>query len=263
MDAEQQPEVKRLKFTVAYDGAPWHGWQTLPAGHTVQDQLEAALEKIAGVPVRTHGSGRTDSGVHALGQVAHGDVPASAKLSGADWTRALNAVLPSSIRVMKSEFVAADFHARYDAKGKIYRYRIWRPNVMSPFEVGRAWHVYGALDVDAVRESVRVLAGTHNFSRLSANRGGITEEERCRNAKDVTRTLTRVEVREQEGTLEIEVEGDGFLYKMVRLIVGSLIHVARGRADVAWFHSLVEDPTGPKSHRVAPADGLCLVAVKY
>lgn len=255
--------TRRLKLTIAYDGASWLGWQTLPSGLTVQDQMEAAFEKIAGSPVRVHGSGRTDAGVHAVGQVAHGDVPNESRLTCPDWTRALNAVLPRSIRVMRTEFVHADFHARYDAKAKLYRYRIWRGDVMSPFEAGRAWHVYGPLDMDAMRRCAGLLPGRHDFSRLSANRGSTSDEKRRESPEDVIRTLYRAEVLEGKNGLTLEFEGDGFLYRMVRLIVGSLVHVARGRDSEAWFASLLAAPEGVKSHHMAPADGLYLAGVKY
>lgn len=255
--------TKRLKLTLAYDGASWLGWQTLPSGQSIQDQVEAALRKLADKPIRIQGSGRTDAGVHAMGQTAHADVPETSKLTDLAWQNALNALLPRSIRVLHAEWVEGGFHARFDAKSKVYRYRIWRRNVMSPFEVGRAWHVYGPLDDVAMETSARLLVGMHNFSRLSANRGHMTEEERRDNPDAVTRTLLRVDLLRSDDTIEIEFEGDGFLYKMVRLMVGSLVHVARGRETPQWVQSLLSDPTGVKSHVMAPADGLYLMRVIY
>lgn len=263
METRLPSGTKRLKLTIAYDGAPWTGWQTLPSGLTVQDQVKRALRKISNCPVRLHGSGRTDAGVHALGQVAHADVPLSCGLANEQWSHALNALLPPSIRIELVETVDDMFHARFDAKSKVYRYRIWRRRVMSPFEAARAWHVYGPLDDAALRNCAGLLAGTHNFARLSANRGHMSEAERRENPGDVTRTLSRVEVYTGDDTIEIEIEGDGFLYKMVRLIVGSLIHVARGSETTLWFESLLADPAGLKSHLMAPADGLYLVRVNY
>ncbi len=134
---------------------------------------------------------------------------------------------------------------------------------MSPFEVGRSWHVYGPLDEEALARCAALLPGTHNFSRLSANRGHTSEEARRENPDDMTRTLSRVELRTEDDVTEIEFEGDGFLYKMVRLMVGSLIHVARGRESAEWFESLLTDPSGVKSHHMAPADGLYLARVIY
>ena len=257
------PATKRLKLTIAYDGLPWQGWQSLPSGLTVQDQVQLALGKIADAPVHAHGSGRTDTGVHALGQTTHADVPASAKLTDEDWIHALNAVLPPSIRILACETAPDAFHARFDVTGKVYRYRIWRPRVMSPFEVGRAWQVHGEVDAAALKQCAALLRGTHNFSRLSANRGDLSDEERRANTAGMTRTLSRVEARTEGEVWEIEFEGDGFLYKMVRLMVGTMIHVARGRNPVEWFAALLSDPDGVKSHHMAPADGLYLVRVLY
>lgn len=255
--------TRRLKLIITYDGLPWMGWQSLPGGRTVQDQLELGLRTIAGAPVRIHASGRTDTGVHALGQVAHCDLPDSSRLTAEEWPNALNAVLPPSIRIVTADFAPPDFHSRFDAKGKIYRYRIWRAHVMSPFEAGRAWHVFGQLDESTLKQCAAILTGTHNFSRLSANRGDMSEQERRKTPEDVTRTLVRADVRSRDRLLELEFEGDGFLYKMVRLMVGTMVHVARGRDSVEWFSSLLDDPAGTKSHHMAPPDGLYLVRVLY
>lgn len=256
---------KRLRLTLAYDGAPWRGWQTMPHGKTVQDTLNAALLKVAGTAVKTQGSGRTDAGVHALAQVAHADVPVSATLSSAAWINALNACLPPSIRVTEVSEPGPLFHARFDAVGKIYRYRIWRRRVMSPFEAGRAWQVYGPLNETALRQAAARLLGTHDFARLSANRGGERDTLQRLDPLSTTRTLRRVEIHGlDEEVMTLEFEGDGFLYKMVRLLTGSLMQVAREKADLAWFYDLLDHPRAePKSHLAAPADGLYLAEVLY
>lgn len=253
----------RLKLTIAYDGLPWKGWQSQAGGGAVQDQLEAALQSLVGQRVVIHGSGRTDAGVHARAQVAHIEPPESMRLAPESWIRALNVRLPHSIRLLRCEEVAEDFHARFDATGKVYEYRIWRAAVLSPFEAGRAWHRHGALDMDALRASAESLLGTHNFARLSANRGDMSDIERRENAEGLTRTISRLEVHEEGDILRLEFEGDGFLYKMVRLMVGSMIQVARGRESLAWLRGLVADPAGEKSSHCAPAEGLYLVRVLY
>lgn len=259
------PGCQRLRLRLAYDGAPWRGWQSMPGGRTVQDELNAAFQNVTGTPVRTQGSGRTDAGVHALAQVAHADVPDSVSLPPSDWINALNRHLPPSIRVLDVSQPAPDFHARFDATGKIYRYRIWRPRVLSPFESGRAWHVYGRLDLDLLLTGAKALTGTHDFARLSAFRGGEKEIAQRDDPATTTRTLRRIEVLETPtDVLEIEFEGDGFLYKMARLLTGSLIQVARGRASLDWLQDLIDNPrANPKSHHAAPADGLYLVEVRY
>lgn len=257
------PGFKRLRLIVAYCGTPWRGWQSQEGGDTVQDVLEAAILKFAGIPIRIHGSGRTDAGVHALGQVAHMDVPDHLRRTDAAWLSALNAYLPLTVRVTAVDEMEPTFHSRFDAVGKVYRYRIWRPHLLSPFESDRAWHVYGRLDMEALHDCAQMLIGTHNFVRLSANRGDMPETERRLMPEKTTRTIHRVDVRETDELLELEFAGDGFLYKMVRMIVGSLIQVARRRASREWFADLLATSEGLQSHQTAPACGLYLVRVNY
>lgn len=257
------PGQKRLRLDVAYCGTPWRGWQSLSGGRTIQDELNNAIRKATGFVAQVQGSGRTDAGVHALGQVAHVDVPETVRMSGEAWAAALNACLPLTIRIISAKEVGPEFHARFEAIGKTYRYRIWRPRMLSPFESDRAWHVYGPLDTDAIRDCAKMLVGTHNFVRLSANRGDMPETERRRRIDKTTRTLHRVDVRERDDVLEIEFEGEGFLYKMVRLLVGSLVQVGRGRATREWFQELLTSPVGLQSNQQAPACGLYLVSVSY
>jgi tRNA pseudouridine38-40 synthase len=229
----------------------------------VQDELESVLEKLTGSRVMVHGSGRTDAGVHARAQVAHLDWVMDNTLRGESLVRAMNVHLPPSIRVLGCGDAPPGFHARFDAKGKVYEYRIWRGDVMSPFESGLAWHVFKGLDLDLLRQGTALLRGTHNFARLSAARGDISEAERRENAEGLTRTIHRAEVLEEGEILRLEFEGNGFLYKMVRLMVGSLVHAARGRATLDWIRDLVEKPEGVKSQHCAPADGLYLARVIY
>jgi tRNA pseudouridine38-40 synthase len=257
------PGHKRLRLTLAYCGTPWRGWQSLDGGRTVQDEVQLAIRKATRQDVVIHGSGRTDAGVHALGQVAHFDVSEALRMGLDSWRDALNACLPPTIRVVSVAEATPDFHARFSAIGKVYRYRIWRPRPFSPFEADRAWHVYGPLDDEALRLCAQRLVGTHNFVRLSANRGDMPETQRRLRPEKSTRTLRRVDITERDEVLEIEFEGDGFLYKMVRMMVGSLIHVARGRASTAWFSELLDCAEGLQSNQTAPPGGLYLVRVDY
>lgn len=257
------PGFKRLRLTIAYCGTPWRGWQSQEGGGGIQDEINTAIRKATRIETRVQGSGRTDAGVHALAQTAHCDVPDTVRMSTEAWAHALNACLPLTIRILNVEECPPLFHARFDAVGKTYRYRIWRPRMLSPFEADRAWHVYGPLDLDAVRWCCEKLVGTHNFVRLSANRGDMPETERRQRTEKTTRTIHRAELREDGDLLTLEFSGDGFLYKMVRLIVGSLIHVARSREPKEWFARLLTDPTGPQSNQTAPACGLYLVRVEY
>lgn len=252
---------QRLKLTLAYCGTPWLGWQSQSEGGTVQDEVESAIHRLVKKPLRIQGASRTDAGVHALGQLAHLDVPESITLPVSAWMDGLNALLPDTIRVLAIEGAPEGFDACGSTQGKTYLYRIWRAREMDVFEADRAWHIHGSLDLKAMRAAAELLVGTHNFVRLSANRGDRSEEERRDDVSGSTRTIRRVELRERGDVLEIEIEGDAFLYRMVRMIVGSLIQVARGRATVGWFAELLESPSGLQSHQTAPAGGLYLVKV--
>ncbi len=247
----------RLRLTLAYDGGPFAGWQSQASGNAVQDHLEKAFIHLCGGGQRivVHGSGRTDAGVHALGQVAHADVPDLARHSPARWLGALNAHLPPQIRVLTVRLASQAFHARFSVTGKIYRYRIWNSAVLGPFELGRAWHLPGPLDDAVLAESARLLVGTHDFAAFSANRGSP--------AGNTVRTISRVTVRRRSDLLILEYQGDGFLYKMVRLLTGSLIRCAQGRAPMdGWIAKLLSGTVG-KTSFAAPADGLYLRRVLY
>src|SRR5207302_5937350 len=161
---------RRLKMIVAYDGRGFAGWQSQSHRNTIQDHIERAFERIGGKPIRVHGAGRTDAGVHALAQCAHVDLPDD-RFSAARWIEALNALLPPGIRVLRCEYVSKDFHARLSPKGKIYRYRIWSGSVLPPFEYGRAWHVPRSLDFDLLKKVAKRFVGTHDFAAFAANRG--------------------------------------------------------------------------------------------
>lgn len=257
------PGFKRLRLTVAYCGTSWRGWQSQTGGGGVQDEINAAICRATGVVTFVHGSGRTDAGVHALAQVAHCDVPEALRMSGDAWQNAINACLPLSIRITAVTIAESVFHSRFDAIGKVYRYRIWRPRLLSPFEADRAWHIHGRIDMQALQDCTQRLIGTHNFVRLSANRGDMPETQRRATPEKTTRTIHRAEIREHGDVLELEFEGDGFLYKMVRMLVGTLIHISRGRASRDWLTELLENPHGLQSNQTAPSCGLYLVSVKY
>jgi len=262
----RRPETEfrmRLKLTLAYDGRPFAGWQSQPARPTIQDSVEAAVAQISGPGddggiIRVHASGRTDTGVHALGQVAHFDPPAGARLGEAEWHRALNALLPPTIRVFRCESVRPDFHARFDAIGKIYRYRLWHAEVLPPLEHGLAWHLHGCLSESQLRRGARLFVGHHDFSAFCANRG-----EEDESTRDKSRTIHRADVTIDGEAITLTFEGDGFLYKMVRMIVGSLVRVARGHDSLDRLTHLLNHPDQKKPGWQAPPDGLTLVTVLY
>lgn len=253
--------TRRLRIEVAYDGNPFAGWQ-IQAGKkgTVQGHLETAFSKLSGGQrVMVHGSGRTDAGVHAMAQVAHADVDVSrAGLALArDWLKPLNAHLPPEIRVKAARFVSGEFHARFDARGKIYRYRIWNAPVMNPLEINHAWHVWNSLDVAAMQAALRCFIGKHDFAAFAANRG------RGGAPATTVRTIRRATLSRRGALLTLEFEGDGFLYKMVRLMTGAAVRMAEGKATLAWLQQMIAKPLVAKNNFQAPADGLYLKRVLY
>ncbi len=250
----------RLKLILAYDGTGLAGWQSQPGGNTVQDFVEKAIEATAKQPVRMHGSGRTDAGVHALGQVAHFDAPDAITMNPFNWVPALNAKLPGAIRVMACEEVNPDFHSRYSAKGKTYRYDLSTEPVLSPFRAGRAWHLPRQLDPFTLREAIALFEGRHDFEAFGARRGYETEET------SFVRTVTRVDLEEIEWGWRLRYTGEGFLYKMVRLLTGTAVQAAQGRLRVDQIAAYLNQSPGlplGRSSFCAPADGLFLESVSY
>ncbi len=243
----------RLKLTIGYDGRPFDGWQSQASGNGVQDRLEGALKKICARRVVVHGAGRTDAGVHVLAQVAHIDVENEVPYDR--WLPAINANLPREIRVLRCARARKDFHARFDATRKIYTYRIWNHAVHAPLEVGRSWHFFHPLDLGLLRGCADTLTGTHDFAAFAANRG--------RPDEDTTRTIFSIGVRRHGPVVTLTFDGSGFLYKMVRLLTGSLVRCAQGRAEPDWILRLRDSPRKMKTSFAAPADGLYLVRVFY
>ncbi len=251
---------RRLKLTLAYDGRPYGGWQSQPNADTIQDRLEAAIAEVGKEPARVHGSGRTDTGVHALAQVAHFDCPAAIGMNPYNWVPALNTKLPATIRVMDCQEVAPDFHARFDATGKTYTYDLCLAPVLPPLRAGLAWHLPRQLDPASLAEALERYCGTHDFRAFAANRGNETE------ATDYHRTLSAATLAESADGYRITFTGSGFLYKMVRLLTGAAVQVAQGRLRVEDLAALLDQPADlprGKSPYCAPADGLTLASVSY
>ena len=245
---------QRLKLIVAYDGARFAGWQSQSHRNTIQDHIERAFEYVGGERMRVHGAGRTDAGVHALAQCAHVDV-VEKSLSAARWTGALNALLPPTIRVLRCHYVSKRFHARHSAKGKIYRYTIWSAPVLPPFKYGRVWHVTAPLNFEVLKGAANHFVGTHDFAGFAANRG--------KPENSTVRTICSVQVRRHGPCLTIEFDGDGFLYKMVRLIVGSLVRCALGKSSVEEVTDRLASGRIGQVRFAARAEGLFLVRVRY
>ena len=249
--------MNRIRLVLAYDGAAFKGWQSQPCGNTVQDYVEQAIAGIAGGGVRIHGSGRTDTGVHALGQVAHFDAPENNRMGADDWQRALNSSLPSSVRILTTEMAGKSFHARFSALGKTYRYEIDCSGVLHPLRCDRTWHHPGPLNPESLRDACALYCGEHDFSAFSANRSGDSDE------KNMTRVITSAEVEDHPGRVVITISGNGFLYKMVRLLVGGAVRVSEGRETLAWIRDLLARPESGKCQYCAPAAGLYLENVEY
>ena len=244
---------RRLKLIVAYNGAPFAGWQSQSHRNAVQDHLERAFESVTGVSVRIHAAGRTDAGVHALAQCAHVDV--GKLLVPARWLEALNALLPPAIRVLRCRYVSDDFHARLSAKAKVYCYRIWTGSVLPPFEYRRAWHVRHPLDLTVLKSTAKHFVGTHDFAGFAANRGKLE--------KSTIRTINSVRVRQNGPCFAIDFDGDGFLYKMVRLMVGAVVKCALGKMRIEEITSRLHSGKVGSPRFAAPAEGLYLVRVRY
>lgn len=250
----------RLKITLAYDGRAFEGSQSQASGNTVQDFLLIALEQVAKKTVKIYLAGRTDSGVHALGQTAHFDAPPEITMNTYNWVPALNRHLPPALRVMSCEEVAENFNARFDATGKVYEYKICTLPILPPLQVGLAWHIPKLFDADALREALLLCEGSHDFRYFAAVRGNEKED------MNYIRTIKKTELIPQDDGFIIRYEGDGFFYKMVRLLTGTCVHVAQGKMPLSqlheWLHP-VNIPHNTTSHHCAPPDGLTLIAVKY
>ena len=244
---------RRYRMTVAYDGTDFYGWQAQPNKPTVQGALEAALKQLTGETVRVHSCGRTDTGVHARAQVAHFDLKHPREPRRLQ--HGLNALLPEAARVTELHFARSAFHARYDAKGKEYRYTLWNAPVQCPLHRRQAVHVRAPLDLAAMRQAAAMLEGTRDFAAFSANPH--------REIGGTVRTLWRLSVRKQGALVTISALGDGFLYKMVRSLAGHLLRVGLGRVPADETPALLASKLRTARVETAPACGLCLWKIHY
>jgi tRNA pseudouridine38-40 synthase len=251
--APAAPEVMRWKCRVAYDGTAFSGWQSQTDRNAVQDHLECRLAELFQTEVRLHGSGRTDAGVHARGQVFH--VDAAWRHGPERLLAALRGGLPPAIQVQTAEVVDTAFHARFSATGKIYHYTLHHGGWADPFSHAYTWSIPRALDVTAMRAAATVLVGTHDFRAFSAFGG----EER----ESTVRTLARLDLIEDGPRLCIEAEAEGFLYKMVRSLVGALVYAGQGKLTPARIAELLAARERTPEVETAPPQGLCLMHVHY
>jgi tRNA pseudouridine38-40 synthase len=246
----------KLKLTIAYDGAAYAGWQAQKTGLGVQQRVEEAVAKIFPNAGRLRSSSRTDTGVHALGMVADVEIPGHEfNMAVAKAALAINAHLPRDIRIMAVSRCRADFDARFNAKGKQYRYFVWTGPAMNPLLRHVAWHVSLPLDLAAMRGAAKIFPGRHDFKSLAGTRNY--------EMSSTVRTLTRCDLRCNGRLLTFVIEGDGFLYKMCRGIVGTLVQVGQGKIAPDAIKQILDQKDRRAAGMTAPAHGLVLWKVYY
>jgi len=249
-------DTLKFKLVIAYDGTAYQGWQLQKIGTGVQEKVEAVLKRYFPSAPRLHSSSRTDTGVHALGMVAHFEVPKpEARLPLARLAIALNAFLPEDIRVLHATRAPAKFHARFHATGKQYRYFVWNHHAMNPLLQGRAWHVARPLDYAAMRQAAKYFVGKRDFKSFAANHPYAMAS--------TVRTLTRCDVKRSGMQSTFVIEGDGFLYKMCRGIVGTLVQVGFGKYSPGDIKTMLAQTDRRAAGMSAPAHGLVLWKVFY
>lgn len=267
----------RIKLTLEYDGTDFHGWQVQDRAdgsgvRTVQGEVERALARLTGQPVRIAGAGRTDEGVHALGQVATFDLPDGCSITVEQLKQGMNANLPPDIAALKAEAMPDDFHAMASASGKIYRYLILNRAQRSATALRTHWHVRFELDVNQMRAAAAHFIGTHDYTAFATTLADI-QSRRLEDGKselETVREISRVEVTSRGGYAElsgaeivIEVHGSGFLYKMVRTMVGSLVEVGRGKQPPDWIGRVLASKDRRLAGPTAPAKGLYLAEALF
>ena len=246
---------RRIRLTVSYDGTAFHGWQVQPGLVTIQSELQRAFHVITKLPVTMQGSGRTDAGVHALGQVVA--FSTTSRIPCQNLPRAMNRVLPGAIRVLTAADVAPSFHARFDAVSKLYEYRIYRDEICPPFDFPYAHHFPYPLDEAAMIAAAPVLEGEHDFTAFAAY------DERYTEDYSKVRTIFSSVLTREGPRLIYRVRGSGFLKHMVRNIVGTLLEVGKGNLVNAQLQNMLRGAPRAEGGPTAPPGGLFLVEVRY
>jgi tRNA pseudouridine38-40 synthase len=251
--------MRYFKLTIAYDGTDFHGWQIQSSKPTVQGEIVGVLRQLTQENIVLHGTGRTDAGVHALGQV--GSFRTQSALSAADFHRALNALLPPSIRIVNAEEVGPNFSARFSARGKVYRYRLYRGRVVPPMIWRYVLHYPYPLNEDAMNDATARFVGIHDFTSFAASTGSEEDDkERVMEREIFAAELTRSPDNEE---LVFTVHGRSFLRYMVRKMVGTLLDVGRGKLTPEDIDRLYELRDRSKSGPTVPAHGLCMVSAEH
>ena len=247
---------RKFKLVIAYDGTAYEGWQVQKTGTGVQQIIETALGKLFPSGPRLHSSSRTDTGVHALGMVAHFEMTRPEdRMTGHKLALALNAHLPADIRIVSAARARAKFHARFNASGKQYRYFAWNHGAMNPLLRHSAWHVPRKADLRLMRGAAKLFVGKHDFQSFSSNPGY--------KKKTTVRTLTRCEVKKSGPLFTFIIEGDGFLYKMCRGIVGTIVQAGLGKFPPEDVKVMLAKADRRVAGMTAPAHGLVLWKVFY
>lgn len=244
--------MRKIKLTLEYDGTRYAGWQIQRNSETIQERVEKALERVLREKIRVHGAGRTDAGVHALGQVAHFRTRSSLPVENIQ--NGANTYLPPDIAILQAEEVDLEFHARYSARVKIYRYLVYRRKVLSPFWLYRAYHFSIPLNVGKMRQAAYHLKGKQNFKAFAASGSSV---------RDTIRTISRLSISMEGDLLVFELKADGFLYKMVRNMVGTLLEVGRGAIAPGQVKNILQSGNRKLAGPTAPASGLYLIKVIY
>jgi tRNA pseudouridine38-40 synthase len=242
----------RVALGVEYDGSAYNGWQCQPDVPTVQNTLQDALGGIAGEAIAITAAGRTDTGVHALEQVVHFDTNVERPLSA--WVRGTNALLPDSIAVLWAHVVPDEFHARFSARARSYRYLLLNRPVRSAVQHGKAGWFHAPLELDAMREAAQFLLGEHDFSAFRASE--------CQ-ANSPVRTLTQLDIRRHGETIIFDLAANAFLHHMVRNIVGSLVYVGKGKHPPLWLQEVLESRSRAHAAPTFAPDGLYLRHISY
>jgi tRNA pseudouridine38-40 synthase len=251
-----QADSVKFKLTIAYDGTAYQGWQVQKIGTGVQEKVEHALTKLFPSHPRLYSSSRTDTGVHALGMVAHLEVPrGECRMDGRKLALAVNAWLPEDIRVLVATRVPGAFHARFDTSGKEYRYVVWNAAAMNPLLRHTAWHVTRPLDLRAMRQAAAGFVGKKDFQSFAANPGYAKES--------TVRTVSRCEIKRSGSLLTFILQADGYLYKMCRGIVGTLVQVGLGKFVPGEIKKMLAGKDRRLAGMSAPAHGLVLWKVFY
>ena len=245
-------DVRKLKLVVEYDGTDFSGWQRQDGQRTVQGTLEDGVHQLLGERIEVRGAGRTDAGVHAAGQVA--SLSLQSRIPATGFLRGMNSLLPADVAIVDSADAPATFDARFSARGKLYRYRIWNHFVRSPLHARTSWHCRRPLDLDRMRQAAALLCGEHDFRGFRASD--------C-DRRNTVRVIRRFDLAKHGALIELDVEATAFLKNMVRILVGTLADVGRGKRQLADVLRALETGDRAAGGVTAPAAGLTLVQVIY